>query len=800
MLETRRAMRQLEQAREVVAHAEPGDSKALDVGRAHIREAQRLLSSTRTREGRLLYAEALELSVALDSHENRELSIAALIGAASEYLASGSSHEARRGAARVARSLAGVYAGLGMNERAAQFAVEYVQALPETGRDLLAVAYGVCVLAAAGRPEQLKELASHQEIEETAEPIRSILMIVAQRAGYRGYPSQELIAAARRIRYAPADLRVQCVLFAANELVQRGEAEQALELLLELHNEFRSDSLTDARIMQAIGEASARAGDFAASMQYHLLAWSRYDDLRYRFGSLRVRRELDDKLLRSRKRVLASVAAKSDWRSLLELIESCRLQATFNLPGSLDELDRAMATGIVQKREQKGGRSVDARKLPECYQDAVQDLLGPRADLATRVDVYVGGVSVLADARAADGLTDARPRLDVERVLRRYIRPTDMWWSTWYEGGQLYWVLSRGYEPFDGGVIDVLADEELHKSLSLAHLRYRITPPWRVPSSLADVDFAHHLEIADSFEELEETSALMHLLPSVLAQGCDPGCRLLISCAAELAPVPWPILPLDLTTSPVTRLVERFELRFLPSIAVLDRLTVTTSLHGSSELPFLLACDYFPAGGGDPPLARQAQMTLADKQRYEGASNVFEPLTTNLARFLRYCPPGNDGVAFFRAHYDWVQDDPTSSGLALADGVFPTGMLAAHDENSDRLLCALPSTVVMSCCSTSGLRERHGGETLGFAPVAMLAGASRLILTSVNIEHTPFTVALDDMLLEVAMQRGDHFVALRRLQLRLLDEWRRYSLRYVESLRDVTPLPTIWAHYQAFGV
>jgi CHAT domain-containing protein len=106
----------------------------------------------------------------------------------------------------------------------------------------------------------------------------------------------------------------------------------------------------------------------------------------------------------------------------------------------------------------------------------------------------------------------------------------------------------------------------------------------------------------------------------------------------------------------------------------------------------------------------------------------------------------------------------------------------------------------MSCCSTSGSRERNGGETLGFAPLAMMAGARRLIVTSVDIRHTSFTVALDDMLIDVAVQPGNHFAALRALQLRLLNEWRLYSLRDVAALRDLSPTPDIWAHYQAFGV
>lgn len=171
----------------------------------------------------------------------------------------------------------------------------------------------------------------------------------------------------------------------------------------------------------------------------------------------------------------------------------------------------------------------------------------------------------------------------------------------------------------------------------------------------------------------------------------------------------------------------------------------------------------------------------------------------NVLRVLRALPRGIPGVAFFRAHYEWADSDPGSSGIVLADEALPSGLLGAHDPATGQTVLNLPSTVVMSCCSTSGSRERNGGETLGLAPLAMLAGARRLIVTSVEIRHTPFTVALDDMLIDLAVRPGDHFAALRTLQLHLLDEWRRYSLRDATALRDMTPTPDIWAHYQAFG-
>ena len=44
-----------------------------------------------------------------------------------------------------------------------------------------------------------------------------------------------------------------------------------------------------------------------------------------------------------------------------------------------------------------------------------------------------------------------------------------------------------------------------------------------------------------------------------------------------------------------------------------------------------------------------------------------------------HCRVGTDGVAFFRAHYEWVDADPGSAGIALADETLPSGMLAARE-------------------------------------------------------------------------------------------------------------------------
>ncbi|WP_433346320.1 CHAT domain-containing protein [Micromonospora sp. CA-111912] len=305
----------------------------------------------------------------------------------------------------------------------------------------------------------------------------------------------------------------------------------------------------------------------------------------------------------------------------------------------------------------------------------------------------------------------------------------DLWWSSWYDSGALYWVLTCGVTPVDGGVVNLLHDEELRTALSIVLLRSGVTPAWPVPDHVAGVNLDGFLEQADAPDELRLTSTLARLLPDALRKVGDRDRRLFMSVPSELTPVPWPILPVGVPGPRVTRLVERFELRFMPSLAVLDGVRRDSALAAAANpLPLLLTCDYFPVDGVPGALPpRRAQTILAARELCDSRTGIHEATTMNLTRWLRWLPRETEGVAFFRAHYEWVEADPGSSGIALADGVFLSGLLGVRDATSGLPILNLPRTVVMSCCSTSGNQERNGGESLGLAPLAMMAGARRLI-------------------------------------------------------------------------
>lgn len=363
MREVNHAAGLLNEARQLLASAGPRGDATRSAAARKAQEASRVLRGVRNRAGRLLAAEAQEFCASIDvAHDGLEIGIGGLIGAASSYLAIGPGDDARRGLARVARRLAATYASAGLPDRAAQFALEYLNTLPSSDRDLFAIAYGMSALAAAGHPERLSAFVRKQEVSDYPEPARSILMIFGQRVGHRDYPAHELAAAARNLTYVPSDLRLQCTLFAANELMHRDEAALAVEVLSELRADLAVDPVTWARLARAIGAAAARSGAPDACLRNYLLAWTRYDDLRYRLGSMSIRRGIDRELARCRIGALAA-ADRADWRQLLELIESCRLQATIDVPGSVAEVDELLATGVHRERPSAAERTVSPMRV-----------------------------------------------------------------------------------------------------------------------------------------------------------------------------------------------------------------------------------------------------------------------------------------------------------------------------------------------------------------------------------------------------------------------------------------------------
>jgi len=174
----------------------------------------------------------------------------------------------------------------------------------------------------------------------------------------------------------------------------------------------------------------------------------------------------------------------------------------------------------------------------------------------------------------------------------------------------------------------------------------------------------------------------------------------------------------------------------------------------------------------------------------------------NLAAALRTLSPGQPGLAFFRAHHDRRDGDPSISGLDLQNATFQAGMLWVTDGATGQPILPVPSRVILSCCSSAPTAERSGAESLGLVSGCLRSGANHVFATGVDVPNASFTNAWDDMLIELMLTADDPVRALRDLQLRMLREWQVYSLRgSADDMYDIRdPLPIVWAYYQAYGI
>ena len=330
--------------------------------------------------------------------------------------------------------------------------------------------------------------------------------------------------------------------------------------------------------------------------------------------------------------------------------------------------------------------------------------------------------------------------------------------------------------------------------------------PWarKRPSSW---DLLEALRICDSPDELALTSILARLIPKQLISGPNDGqagnapARLLMSPAPEFSSVPWPVLPIGGPPDHPVRLIERYELQFLPSLAAMNDIDISTVPEESGAIPFIMACDYIvPDAFPVPP--KTARVRFGTAQQHADDPDILLATPEAVASFLRHLEPATPGLTAFRTHFNSVSGDPTASGFELSGGTLEAGWLLPRDPQAGRTILGLTSRVLLSCCSTSAAQERYGGESLGLVAACLRSGARRIVATSVNIPHTSFTNAFDDMLTEMLLDWRSHVRGLRDLQIRMLKSWRdNLEAATNASNGDILdPLPLIWAYYQACGL
>jgi hypothetical protein len=501
------------------------------------------------------------------------------------------------------------------------------------------------------------------------------------------------------------------------------------------------------------------------------------------------------------KRPFDAAVAAADWRTLTELIEAARLQAQPDIEGDPADIRSLRTAAQANASHASAAERPDVSEgvpVPPLYGIVIRDAFEGRSELLVPPEVTVLGHRVLAETRhrLAKTMQHIRPRersIALEEVLRTTADLDDaLVWSSWIEGGAIYWTLAWGSTVIDGGVLRPEDAPETFAAIAAIAAAHDVESPWFNPGS---VDVVAALEDADGPEEQLLTQPLSALLPeplrSALLAAEEPR-DLVMAVAPEIAFLPWPIIAIEEADIGGRRLVEAATLRFVPSATALEaaRRWLTTS-NGST--PFLVACDN-PTGDLIEVSPRAAFRRFGAESRTPMHEDVEVATALAVIEYLRTLKPGTPGLAFFRGHASWDDEDPTQSSLVMAGGdSIPAGLFFVRDAETGGPAIPLPSTVILSCCSTSGVRGRRGGESLGLVAGCLAAGASRVFATNVDVVETPFTNALDDMLIEIALDDGDQFAALRELQLKLLNEWRDSSTRWSGSLLDAAH-PIVWAH------
>jgi CHAT domain len=638
-----------------------------------------------------------------------------------------------------------------------------------------------------------------------------MFLLLEHVSGYRRHPLTAILSAGQQVAAVPAEPALLFRLTVAAELRAAGRAADGLGvlegLLVQLADEG-APSWTLARVRHVIADVLLAERRYAEALAEALASWAVLDECRYRTGSARLRRTIHDSYALARRTAMSAAAALRDWALLSELIESARLQAGSDIEGSLAEFDAAAAGRQPAPPGRSGAtRTINLSALPAPYSLIYEDLTGSRTDLAPPADVTVAGRSAIAAARdsqrsTALHVTEDRRLLPLEACLAAAGR-TALWWSSWHERGLIFWTTLSRSGLSDGGQIDLAADPGLRAALAACCDGNGLPAPWLHRGPAPDLHQA--LLACDSPAELDLTRTLARLIPPQILRA--PGSsgeqwrRLLISPAPELACVPWPVLPVGgLAESPI-RLIEQYELQFAPSLASIASAALAGSRAQAGSVPFVMSCDYFdPDNFPTPPRKADTRFGTMRQRASHPGTKLAAPEA--VASFLRGLDPGCPGLSVFRTHFASADGDPAMSGFELYGGRLEVGWLMPRDRQKGRTILGMTSRVLLSCCSTAASRERYGGESLGLVAACVQAGARMIVATSVNILHTSFSNAFDELLIDMMLTSRSHVSGLRDLQCRMLAEWRNGSRLGIQvGDGDICePLPVIWAYYQPCGL
>lgn len=787
----------------------------LEAAQRRARDAASLVASARDRSGSKLWADAKLISgdCAFRLGEPDE-GLAVMLASAATYLTIAGSRRQDADLANATYIISRSYSRLGDSKRAALFAAETYLCTPRRTRDIQRLVWCLAAMLAAGDRSAVMEALADLCGEQLPEPGASMFLILEHASGYRRHQLARILEANERLMGVPAESAVLFRLTVAAEFRAAGGQDEALRVLERLLQQLADETAppwTIARVQQVVADILVGAERYEEALDQALSSWVVLDEFRYHTGSPRLRRTIHDSYALARRAAMTAATELQDWRLLSELIEAARLQSASDIEGSLEEFDAAIGGRGPAPRASRGDtRTINVDGLATPYSYIYNDLTDSRTDLGMAADVTVAGRSVIAVAREkarkhALHIVGSRKSVALESCLAKAYNGDALWWSTWHERGLIFWTVSRRTGPTDGGYIDLTADPALRHALTVCCEGNGLSVPW--PGGGSSQDLEQALRVCDSAKELALTGQLARLLPPQIRHKTETGqadaaaSRLLISPAPELAGVPWPVLPVGGSPELPVRMIERYELQFIPSLATIADVVPAGDYHEAKRVPYVMSCDYlipdtFPA----PP--RPAEVRFGTAQQRAGHPDISLATPEAVASFLRSLEPGLPGLITFRTHFSSIAGDPTASGFELSGGTLEAGWLLPRDLRAGRTVLALTSRVLLSCCSTSAAQERYGGESLGLVAACLHIGARMIVATSVNILQTSFTNELDELLTEMMLASHSHVHSLHLLQSQMLRDWRSDNKlkTHINGSDIKAPLPVIWAYYQAYGV
>jgi CHAT domain len=589
----------------------------------------------------------------------------------------------------------------------------------------------------------------------------------------------------------------------AGRLAADGHGARALTVLDHVLGELRADHADD----YLIGELEQMAASVSLARKQHehalrlaVAAWAKLDSPRYLSCDHSQRYSTWRNFAPARYAALRAAVELDDARAVAELIESARLQSLIATEIEVDhedEKDKLGDSGTTVSSatdEATDAEQSDDVVVSSAVFKAMNDGFG-----ATRLEppapVTYKGISLFPSSYlAVAGGGQATRALDDAL-------PDGVFWSSHIENGVLFWFLAVDGEPVGCGMADLRDHENITPVLlGLAgHSESAEPETWSLPPYNRQAgDYYEpytHLATWKSPEEQIISHTIGGLLPDALVDllraSAEP-LAVTVAAARELGCVPWPIAIIPGTDD---RLVEHAVLRMWTSAPTqLSRKSRPQPLPGT-PVPFLLACDNPDGTLRD----RTAVSPASSAKTVLGGPDSATPATKDaLMGALHDIGPGTPGLFFYRGHA-LHDSDPAWSTLPLTEGTVQAGELfGAFDDGTPFL--PMPSRVIVSCCSSSG-NSLLAGEGLGIAAGLIQAGAAQVISTAVDIMDTSFTEAFEDLLIKgMLAPDANHADLLRATQLRMLREWKIYSLRggtdNSEDIKD--PHPIIWTAYYAY--